>query len=257
MDFDIVLIVLNSLNNLDKVLEKGFNIAKELNANCEILYVEEKPLFDIKEVISDTNFDKEEVKRKIENEVAKLTNKEIAILVKIDDTPDRIWDIARDKKDILIVTPYNKDITPKVVNKCEQSVYVLKSMAQIYENIALVAYSLDIDECIEFTKKHFGNIKELLYNFLYTPYIDPIDPVTTMAIEENEILLQTAQDEFNKILKSNSLNGKLFINSFYEEIDLVEYLKDFDFSIICSKEDETLGTLDDILEKFEGDIFIK
>ncbi len=257
MEFKSLLVVLNSLNYLELILKKALFLAKKFNANIEVLYVEERALFDINEVLYQSEFNQEEIKNKIKEVVSKLTNSDIAIFVKIDDTQDRVWDLVRDRKDILIVTEYNEDTTYKLIKNIKQSIYIIKSHNFEYNSSVLIIDTLKINECLNFSKSNFKNIDEIVYSFNYVPYIDPIDPITTVAIENGELILKTEQDEFNKLLKEHNINGKIFINGYFENLSLQEYINRYDFAIICRKDDEILDTLDNILKKFKGDIFIE
>ena len=257
MEIKRVLIVLNELQDMQSVIDRGFEFANNFNALVEILYVHETPLFDIKELFSDKEFNKDEVKAKIEEHIERYSQNDIPIFVKIDDTQDRIWDLLRDDKETLVVQKYHKDITPKVIDTIKQPIFIIKQNSKI-ENLALLFESLeDIDEVIEFIKSNITNSIELVYNFIYIPATDPIDPVVSTSYIESEVLLNIQEEQFSKLKQKHNLNGKMFINSVYEEIELKEYLNNYSTVAITNIESDFLvSTKEEIIEGVNRDIWV-
>ncbi len=255
MNFEVILVALNSLEDLNKILEKSFNLADKFNSNIEILYVEEKALFDVNELIEGSNFDKDLIKQKINDTVKNYTNNNIPIFVKISDTASRVWDLARDRENILIVTKYNQ-YTSDIIANNSNSFLILKDIKDSYQKIAVVINSLDINNCISLIKENISNDIELIYNFDYTPYIDPIEPLSSINIADSDFLLENGQEEFNKLLKKLNLNGKFFINNHLEEEHIANYINNFDLIVGCELKEDLIDTLNIILNNSKRDIFI-
>lgn len=232
MDIKRVLIVLNELQDIQNIIDKGFDFANIFNAIVEVLYVHETPIFDIKELFIDNKFNENLVKNRIKELIESKTNEDIAIFVKIDDTQDRIWDLTREDKETLVVTSYHKDITLKIIDTCKQPLFIFKQDIKL-EKIALIFENFEgIDDSLEFLKNSISKDIELIYNFNYIPNIDPADPLVSTTYVDNEILLQTQEELFTNLKKKYNLNGKMFINAVSSEDELIDYLNNSDYSLI-------------------------
>jgi hypothetical protein len=260
-----ILLVLNSFENLSTILEKSFATAKKFNAKVSILYVYEKPFFSIKELFKnkDATLNKTKVKEYLKEKVASYTNEDIAILVKIDDTASEVWDIVRDDKSFLIITPYHKKIAKALVDKLEQNIFFLQTNHNKYTKTALVVESLvDIQNTLELGKKLFTDSIKVLYNFYYVPDVATVDPTLTLAIESNIQLLESEENRFKEFLQEHSLDGEFFVNSVLGDETLSEYIQKEHFdSILYQQEEEILLLEDDLalelLEENRVDCFIK
>jgi len=251
-----VLAVLNKLSDSNEVLSKSFELAKKFNAIIEVLFVYEKPLFDISELFTNNNIDKNAIKSEIKNEISKLTTEDIAIFIKINDTANRVWDLLRDDKSSLIVTKYN-ETTMDISEKNSSPIYIIKQNSLNINDSsasALIFESIEnIESCIKSTKE-FSNNLELIYNYLYLAYSDPIDPMLSgFGAVDNEILLQTQEEIFKEIKKEQNLDGEIFINGMNQELTISQYLNKKNFSLVsfCNIE-EFLG--DSIFEYIVNEV---
>jgi len=250
-----VLIVLNSTQNLESNLEKAFNIAKTLEANVELLYVHEEPIFDIRELFEDSEFNADKVKELLKSEVAKYSDKEIAIFVKISDTPSQVWELLRDDKTALIVTPYSP-LCEDIEESNESPLYVIKHNKNVQKAV-LYFESLDnIKESLEFLKNFSSDIS-LIYNFFYIAYSDPIDSALGAFSVDNEVLLETQEELFNELKEELKLDAKMFINSVSEGLSVAEYINQngYDLTTLCNVEDGLgFSSFEDLLEDVATDL---
>lgn len=250
-----ILVVLNKLSDSSEVLSKGFEFAKKFNAKVEVLFVYEKPLFDISELFSDESVDKDAIKAKLQEEVKQFSSDDVAILVKIDDTASRVWDLLRDDKKSLVVAKYN-DNAIDIANKNKSAIYIIKNN-QEQKKAALVFEEIEkIKRCINATKEFNSNL-ELIYNYMFINYSDPIDPALSGFGVDNEILLQTQEEIFEDLKKEHNLDGNIFVNGIGEGKSIAEYINEQEFTLVsfCNIEDFIGGSIfEDIAQDIVCDI---
>ncbi len=225
----------------DEVLDKTFAFAQKNDARVEILYVHETPFFDVPNFFSTEvagTLDKEKIQKEIEAKVSTLKPSVTpAIFVKIDDTQDRVWALAREDKKTLIITAYHEGITEKLVSKVTQPVLVLKTSTNAYKKIALVIDAgSDSHSCIASVKKHFAaSDVELFYDYRYI-----VDPGMEADLQNVQIIEEAQRDAFEALKKEHGLDGEFFIDGDFLGTQMSEYLenKNFDMLYVCSHGDD-------------------
>ncbi len=236
-----IIAVLNDFSMCDEVLEKTFDFAQKHDASVEILYVHETPFFDVPDFFSTEVagiLDKDKIKKEIETKVATLKPSVTpAIFVKIDDTQDRVWALAREDKETFIIASYHEGITQKLVSKVTQPVLVRKTSTQDYKKIALVIDAVsDSNSCIASVKKHFeASDIELFYDYRYI-----VDPSMEADLQNVQIIQEAQRDAFEALKKEHGLDGKFFIDGDFLGTQMSEYLenKNFDMLYVCSHGDD-------------------
>ena len=259
-----VLLVLNDFENLETILAKTFALAQKAKARVSLLYVYEKPLFSIDELFKDKEsiINQAKIKEYLKKKVAKYSSENIAIIVKIDDTPSQVWDIVKDDQSFLIIHPYHKDISYSLSKELKQNIFIIKNTQTTHKKAALITHSLtDIKQTITKIQKLFDITPILLYNFDYVPDAAAIDPALSIGIDSNIELLEQEEKLFLKFIQEHNLNGEFFINNLLGEVTLEEYCKEKSFDLIVyKKEEDTLfvdENLNTLLEKLESDLFIE
>ncbi len=236
-----IIAVLNDMADADKVLERAFDLSGGLDAVVEVLYVHESPLFDVPDYFQSQEsemLDKERVKKEIKRRIEGLgIEKDVAILVMIDDTPDRIWALAREDRGTLIVAAYHDNITQKIIDKVSQPVLILKNHKKDYKKIALIvnANSQSL-ACIDDVKREFkeGDIT-LLYDYRYV-----VDPSMEIDLQDVKIIQDAQREAFEEVKEQSGLSGEFFIDGSFLGEDLVQHLqaKAFDLVYVCSHGDD-------------------
>jgi len=258
MQISRVLIVLNKIKDSNIVLQKGFEVANKFKANVEVLFVYEKPLFDIEELYKDKTVDKKAITNKLKEQIATIASKDTAVFVKIDDTPDRIWDLIKDDTDTLIVAQYSSDTTANILSVCKQPLYVVKTKQAIQKSALYFEETESIENCINLAN-NFGNI-ELFYNLAYMPNIDPIDPTMGGNFYENELLIESQKEIFTNLKEVYDLSGEMFINSRRDGEYFVDYFNNssFDLVLFCNIKDSFIDVsiLADALKIDNKDLLI-
>lgn len=237
-----IIAVLNDFSMIDEVLDKTFAFAKNYQAVVEILYVHEMPLFEIPDLFhsgdSDLPLDKNKIKTAILEKVDTYNYKKTpAVFVKIDDTADRVWALAREDSETLVIATYQKDVTIKLLNKITQPLLVIKSKTHTYQKMALIvdAASPSI-KCIEDAKNYFPQVTiELIYDYRYI-----VDPGMEASIQNIQIIEEAQKEAFEALKEESGIDGKFFIDGEFLGNELHDYLQEnnFDLLYICSHEDD-------------------
>jgi len=213
-----IIAVLNNFEKADKILEKATTVASEQSAVLEIVYIHEKPLFDVpdyfqsKQSATDNIIDKQKVKEEIKERLLKLGIVEsYAILVFVDDTADRVLTQTKGQSQALVVTAYHDKITEKLLKKCDVSFLVIKGDTQNYERIVM---PVDLSEnslpCITLAKTLFPQSKiRLLYDNYY---------ILLKKVKEKQ------EETFENLKKETNLEGDYIEEQIMNEVDFVNEL---------------------------------
>lgn len=259
-----VIAVANDFELLDEVLKKAFTLAEDHQASVEVLYVHESPFFEIPDFFhSETNAtapDKEKIKASIIQKIQSIDPQEMpAVFVEIDDTPDRVWALVRDDKEVLLVAAYHQEITKKLISKVSQPLLVLKSHTENYTKAALIINaSSTCKECIEKVNFYFPQTDmELIYDYrsIVDPQIEIFDPQMQAGLQNAQIIEEAQKDAFEALKKESGLEGEFFIDGDCLGTQMNTYLQDknFDILYVCSHGDDffasddlSLALLDDV-----------
>ncbi len=237
-----IIAVLNDFTMIDEVLGKTFSFTQKYHAIVEILYVHERPLFEIPDFFrsgeQELPLDKEKIKASILEKVNTFDfEKTPVVFVKIDDTADRVWALAREDKETFVITGYHKDITQKLVSKLAQPILVLKSNTQTYQKMALIVDAGSPSaQCIERAKSYFPQIDiELFYDYRYI-----VDPTMEADLQNVQIIEEAQKEAFKALKEESGLEGKFFIDGDFLGTQMSDYLqeKDFDILYVCSHPDD-------------------
>jgi len=237
-----IIAVLNDFTMIDAVLEKTLAFSQKYHATVEILYVHERPLFEIPDFFSsgekEAPLDKEKIKASIIEKVDTLNFENTPVIfVKIDDTPDRVWALAREDKETFVITGYHKDITQKLVNKIAQPTLVLKTNSTNYQKMALIVDAgSPSTECIERAKDYFSHIDiELFYDYRYI-----VDASMEADLQNIQIIEEAQKEAFEALKEESGLEGKFFIDGDFLGTQMSDYLqeKNFDILYVCSHADD-------------------
>lgn len=259
---DKIITVLNDLEGSDAVFNKAFSLAKDLGAVVEVLFVHESPLFDVPDYFrssTDEGLDKEKVKHEIQQKIEKISQgQKVAVFVYIDDTPDRVWALARDDKHTLIVTAYHDSISEKIIDKVSQPVLVIKRPTQDYKKLALIVNANSESlSCIEHVKRDFKESDiYLLYDYRYV-----VDPSMEIDLQDVQIIQEAQKEAFEEVKRKSGLEGEFFIDGSFLGEDLVDHLqaKAFDLVYVCSHGDDFFVSDNlslELLKDLESDILV-
>lgn len=236
-----IIVVLNNFENTDKIFEKALKIAAQQKAVLEVLYIHEKPLFDLPNYFclendaGDNLIDKEKIREEIKQRLSKLGFQDnCAILVFVDDTVDRVLNQTKELLHTLIITFYHEKITEKLVKKSTASFLVIKNEKKEYDKIIMpVDLSENSLKCITLAKALFSqsNIRLLHDNHFI---------ILQESKKQDKALYETLKKETNlegDYMQEYAVNEIDFAKELYAiEKHLAEFIKtgDFDLTILCS-----------------------
>ena len=274
--FKKTIILLNTTDNIQNTLQKGVNFSKQHNTLLEILFVHEAPLFKLPDIFTlnkqENHLDKERIKKAITTELLSLSpNKKYAVFVYIDDTLNRLKKIANDAKETLVITPYQKEITPMLIEETSYAFWVLKMPKENYQNILLPT---DLKEetmkAINYALHLFRKSKLFLvhdHRYLIDTLVVQSDyfnltPLTSpITVELNEEIKEAHQKEFENYLKEFGINGEFIEANGDVDEDLIAYSKKHPFDLLFMyRNDEELfnssSLILSLMEELEIDFFI-
>ena len=253
-----ILAVINQMSEAEVVLKRAFEIAKD--ERVDVLFVHENPFFSIEEILLGENnsFDKEKTKKLLKEKIKQFTNKDVAIIIRIDDSADQIFDILKETQ-ALVVTKYHKDISLHILKNIKQDILFIKA-DNVYKNCVLVVESLEnVKMAIDYCKKFSPQIT-LYYNFFYTPDAGVIDPALEVDLQTSELILQESIKEFEELLNELKIEGRMFVNGVDSEEELSEAINKANFLLTAYKKDEDEFFLDslasELLENVGSDFLI-
>jgi hypothetical protein len=257
-----IIAVLNDFTMIDEVLSKAFSFSNIHNAQVEILYVQETPLFEIPDLFTKENskvLDTQTVKKEIEKMISKYNPQHTPVVfVHIGDTANRVWALAREDKETLIITAYHPELTEDIIHKVTQYVLVIKTKITTYNKVLLAT---DLEDgssmCINNIKEIFNkqNI-HLFYNYRYTQ-----DPRVELELSNIQIIESAQKEAFEEIVKKHSLTGDFFVNEFLLDSELKTYFTQSKFDIIVTCCDDEIFLDDDklwvrVLKNIDIDIMV-
>jgi len=244
--FKRVVVLLNELDNIDRVLDKAVKFSDTHNTALEVLFVHEEPLFEMPDFflsdkqIEDEKIDKHKITKKIEEHLAKFgITKKIPILVFIDDTVDRTIVYGRENKDILFITNYHESLSADLIEKTPYSYWIVKNEHSSYKSIALpLDFTEDSAKVIEATKHIFSDSKlTMIHDYRYI--------IDTLMVQEDYLAvapIDTSMDlELNEELKAQQLKN------------FEEYKQRFNIDGIFMEEEDTIE--DDLVNCIQNNNF--
>ena len=243
--FDKVLVVLNSFENADNILRSALKLTNQQNTVLEILFVYEKALFELPDFFSgeNTSIDKEKIKKEIKTRLQKLGfDEKCAIFIYINDTKDRVLNLAEDQENLLIIVAYDENITQKLVKRSSASFLVLKDEKNSFEKIVMpIDLSSETILCINRVKDLFTKSSiRLLHDHNF---------VISKDLREEE------EREYEALKKKVELEGDSIKEYFIDEVEFVEEIyimerhlaefineRDFDLTILCTKDKDYISS---------------
>ena len=259
-----IIAVLNSFEMADAVLKKTFRFAQKFSAAVEVLYVHETPFFALPDYFqtsgsTDNTLDKEALTKEIQKKISAIdASQRVAILVKIDDTEDRVWALAKEDRNTLIITSYHDKISKRLVNKLSQPILVLKNAHTTYHKLALILdASTQSTRCIQKVKEIFdADDMHLVYDYRYV-----VDPSMEIDLQNVQIIQEAQRKTFENIKNENSMAGEFFVDGSFLGDDLGEYLEKeaYDIVDVCSHGDDFFASdtlAQELLEKLSCDVLV-
>ena len=274
--FKKTIVLLNTVDNMENALQKGVDFSKQHNTILEVLFVHEEPFFELPDIFilnrEDNSLDKESIKKEITKQLLAFNpNDKYAIFVYIDDTLDRLETIAKEQKETVVITPYQKEITPTLIEETSYSFWVLKETKESYDKILLPT---DLKEptikAINYALHIFKKSKLFLvhdHRYLMDTLVVQADylnvtPLTSpITVELNEEIKEAHKKEFENYLKEFGIDGEFIEANGEVDADLISYSKEHNFDLLFMyRNDEELfsssSLILSLMEELEVDFFV-
>lgn len=276
--FDRVIVLLNDLENIDILLKRAVEFSTKHEASLEILYVHEEPLFAVpdyflsEESIEEGQLDKAKVKNEIQKHLEAFdANANHAILVYVDDTVDRLLNLAKEVEKSLVITNYHEHITASLIEKTSYSYWINKGDKELYDNTVLpINLKEESKKCIELAQHVFPKSSlELVYDYRYLldvlavreDYLNVVPVTTGIDYELNEELKVQNEKTFEAYKKEFNVKGSFIEGEGLLHEDLIAYIQkeNFDLTILYRSDEELFFTpvlILALIEVLDTDFFI-
>ena len=274
--FKKTIVLLNTTDNIKNTLKKGIEFSKQHNTILEVLFVHEEPLFELPDIFrlkrENNSLDKESIKKEITSQLLELSsNKKYAIFVYVDDTLHRLQTIAKEPKETVVITPYQKEITPTLIEETSYAFWVLKEQKDSYNKILLPT---DLKEptmkAINYALHIFDKSKLFLVHdhrylidslMVQADYLNVAPLTSPITIELNEEIKEAHKKEFDNYLKEFGIEGEFIEADAEVDEDLIAYTKENKFDLLFMyRSDEELFSSSvlilRLMEELEVDFFV-
>ncbi len=276
--FKRTIVLLNSLDKIEILLQRAISFSSTHQTTLEILYVHETPLFAVPDIFlveekrKEGELDKQKVKEEIERRLAILEyKKECAILVYVDDTVDRLLNHARESKESLVLSNYHETITPNLIEKCSYAFWINKSFKESYKTMVMpIDLKDESRNCIVTAQHIFQNSTlELIYDYRYLldvlvereDYLNVVSLTTNVDYELNQEIEALNQEKFNKYQKEFNVDGYFMEGGGPLHEDLMDYIcnQKFDLTVLYHNNEELFFSpvlIVALLKRLSTDFFI-
>jgi hypothetical protein len=276
--FKRIVVVINSLEKIDRLLKKATDFSIQQKIHLEILFIQEEILFDIpnyflsKEKITNEHLNKKRVKENIQEHLLALgTHNRHSILVYENDTVNQLLYLFKKQKDTLFIIDYHQGLSEKLIKKTPYSFWIIKNDTPKYKTIAFP---------IDFSKNGHKALKISQYIFIQTPitiihdyrylldtlqvqveYLNLVPILSPDTIEFNQIFKKKQQKRFEDYKKEFHLQGECIEGRGALDKDLMNYIakRNFDLTIMYHQDSELFFSPSLILElikELSTDFFI-
>ena len=254
--FKRVVVLINDINKIDDLIQKGVSFSKQHQTTLEVLFVQEKPtysIFDYFRTFSSVKYlplDKESVRVKIQKHLDLLdSGTKSSLLIVEEDTLERVLAHAKNCKDILFITNYDEKLSQKLLEKTPYSYWIFKNSSLTHNNILLpIELSEGARDDIKLTQDIFPQSSiGLVHDYRYmiphnekdgsmsiVPVVGHIDRELHQGIREKQkTVFENYKKEFN--VEGDFIEEKKGISK-----DLMSYIKERDTDLVVIHHQEEL-----------------
>ena len=240
MSINTVLVVINDLEKTKSILKKALQISSEQEADLQVLYVYEAPLFSLPDYfrfkeVSDDRVDVVKIEEHIVSTLVALgSNIKPLVYIRIDDTLSHVERLTRhDPQNTLLVLKYDKTLSTKIVSHAKSPLLVVKREQNAYKKIIVpVDLSETTKPTIMYAQKLFASSKISLlheHRFLIDPPVTDVDflsmPVdNSYDIALDETIQKSQKKNFENLKKSMGLEGTFLEQYASLEDDLEKHI---------------------------------
>jgi hypothetical protein len=249
--FKRTVVLLNSLDKIDVLLQRAIAFSTTHQTTLEILYVHETPLFSVPDIFLQEEqrkvdeLDREKVKEKILDHLDALSyREESVVLVYIDDTVDRLLNHAKESRETLVVVNYHEHITAELIEQCHYTFWINKSSKESYQKMIMpIDLKDEAQRCIKTIQHIFPESSlELVYDYRYLldllvereDYLNVVPISTSVDYALNQELKAKNREQFEAYKKEFNIDGYFMEGSGDLHEDLIEYIgkQSFDLTLL-------------------------
>jgi len=272
--FKKIVVLINDISKIDDLLQKGVEFSKQHKKTLEVLFVQEKPTDSLLGFLlpsyskAYTPLDRDKVKEKIQKYISQLdkdTQSEVIILE--ENILKRVLAHAKECKDTLFITNYDKKLSQKLLEKTPYSYWIFKNSSLTYNNILLpIELSNDAVDDIKLTQDIFPKSSiDIVHDYHYmipskeedgsTSLIPVVGSIDTELHEETR---KRQKNIFDNYKKEFHLNGTFIEEEKGLDKDLLNYIKDRNTDLVVIHHQEkrmfvpslTFNLLDNVPSNF-------
>ena len=246
--FKRVVVLINDINKIDDLLKKGVEFSKQHNKTLEVLFVQEKATNSLLDYFLSshskryTSLDKDSLKEKIQKHIQQLdANLKSEIFITEENILKVVSTHAKECKDILFITNYNKYLSQKLLKKTPYSYWIFKNSSLTYNNIVLpIELSDDVTDDIKLTKDIFPKSSiGIVHDYRYMiPRVNSDGSAVIVPVIGNidkELHHKTRAKHksiFNNYKKKFNVDGDFIEEKRGLNKDLINYIKNRDTDLV-------------------------
>ena len=272
--FERVVVLINDIENIDDLLKKGVEFANEHKKRLEVLFVHEKSVFSMSDYFFSSHSSKKDkldidkVKNKIQKHIYNLDSYiKSDIFISEETTLNSVLTHAKDNRNILFISNYEKKITQKLLQKTLFSYLIFKNNSFTPHNILMpITLEEGTKDDIKLTKDIFPKSSiEIVHDYRYKiPVVESdglISIIPVVSHMDKELHIKTREKEkniFEKYKKEFNVQGSFIEEKKGLNIDLLDYIekRDTDLIVIHHQDEEmfvpsvTFNLLDEVSSDF-------
>jgi len=254
--FKRVVVLINDISNIEDLVQKGIDFSKQQKKKLEILFVQERATDSLLDYFFSspskeyTPLNKDKVEKQIQKYIDQLDNKiEREVLILEENVLKRVLAYAKECKDILFITNYDKKLSEKLLEKTPYSYWIFKNSSLTYNNILLpIELSDDAVDDIKLTQDIFPKSSiDIVHDYHYMiPHTDKdgspmlIPVVGSIDTKSHEGTRKKQKNIFDNYKKYFHVQGDFIEEKKGLDKDLIEYIKEKDTDLVVIHHKEKL-----------------
>ncbi len=260
-----ILAVCSDYEKCDRVLEVTAEMAKRHSSGVTLMFVDEPALFELPLFRGEKMLDHRKLKEELEAKAQEAGIENPAVLIYEGDTPDRVQLEAEREADSLIITPYEAEISAKIIDKVRTPVLVLKAGLHLYSRAVVVIDAVMPQRCLEFMRRFFEGVDLHLYlDFQYVPMpsVDPVAEPLDVGMDATLYteLLDAKREAFEAFCRAHDLKGSFEIGESGIDEDVAAFVRkqDADLLVLAPLDHDTIlgDAIADILGSVPTDTLV-
>ena len=257
-----ILLVCHNLERAEEIIEKGVQVANDIEASITLLFIHEVELFNF--FSKEEPFVKGEVWKQLKSLLSMRGREDAVVLVEEGDSADWVEQELEKEQSSLVIIDYVESVTAAVVERISAPCLVLKKYQQSYTKGVMATEISKPQECFGFAQRFVENIVIYMDSLVIPiPYV--ASPVVDVAgqvvdVELYEEMLEQRKEELEEFCKEQNLECNFDTGDDELSINILSTAseKGADLLIISAIDNlSQLGTsIESILERATVDVLV-